>query len=104
MRIKSADPRFCLEYSKIDNSFQMYEEMPRLKKFHSMHQGDGVRRPINIAKKIVHFEFSMKHKIRILISDPELTIGWLFCECTRKLMEYTQSHPKLMLDFKIEDF
>ena len=69
-----------------------------------MQQGPGEKRPKLLTKKIIHFEFSMKHKIRILITEPELTIGWLYCECTRKLMEYIKTHPKIKLNFDIQDF
>ena len=56
-------------------------------------------------KQLVYFQLTIRKKVRILVSDPAMTIGWLYCECMRKLIEAIDSDTKDPdLTYKPEDF
>jgi protein kinase A len=61
-------------------------------------------RNLNTGKMMVYFEFHTSQKVRILISEPELTVGWLYCECMRRIAQFEQRCPNKPLNFKIENF
>lgn len=104
-RVRSCQPNF---YKKAGNFINNHTN----EVYHRMTQSFVFNKPqiddefLGNTKKIVYFQFGLDQKVRVIISEKELTVGWLYCECTRKMLQFVDSQPSLdsKLNFKIEDF
>ena len=104
-RAKSCQPIFFKNYDNI-NLQENIKDFEKLNRSLTFTLPDEDMELNNNKNKIVYFQFGLVQKIRVIISDPELTIGWLFCECTRKVLQYLEANQtkKDAINFKIEDF
>lgn len=99
-RVKSCNP--ILQRNHQSLRVTKISEVNRLHKAVSLKCNSA--RNLDTGKMMVYFEFHTSQKVRILISEPELTVGWLYCECMRRIAQFEQRCPDKPLNFKIENF